>query len=195
MLLMIDNYDSFTYTLVNYFESLDQEVVVKRNDDITIDQIKQLNPTQIVISPGPRSPNEAGISLDVVANFYHKKPILGVCLGHQVIAQQFGAQVKRAKQVMHGKTSIITHSKKGMFQGLPNPLSVTRYHSLIVDHDTLPTFIEPTAWVETESQVNHDELMAMAMKEYPVMGVQFHPESVMSESGLAMLNNFVLTTK
>ena len=192
---MIDNYDSFTYTLVNYFESLDQEVVVKRNDDITIDQIKQLNPTQIVISPGPRSPNEAGISLDVVANFYHKKPILGVCLGHQVIAQQFGAQVKRAKQVMHGKTSIITHSKKGMFQGLPNPLSVTRYHSLIVDYDTLPTFIEPTAWVETESNVNHDELMAMAMKEYPVMGVQFHPESVMSESGLAMLNNFVLTTK
>jgi len=192
---MIDNYDSFTYTLVNYFESLDQEVVVKRNDDITINQIKQLNPTQIVISPGPRSPNEAGISLDVIANFYHKKPILGVCLGHQVIAQQFGAQVKRAKQVMHGKTSIITHSKKGMFQGLPNPLSVTRYHSLIVDHETLPTFIEPTAWVETESQVNHDELMAMAMKEYPVMGVQFHPESVMSESGLAMLNNFVLTTK
>ncbi|GAA0301881.1 aminodeoxychorismate/anthranilate synthase component II [Psychrosphaera haliotis] len=195
MLLMIDNYDSFTYTLVNYFESLDQEVVVKRNDDITISQIKQLNPTQIVISPGPRSPNEAGISLDVVANFYHKKPILGVCLGHQVIAQQFGAQVKRAKQVMHGKTSIITHSKKGMFQGLPNPLSVTRYHSLIVDHDTLPTFIEPTAWVETESKVNHDELMAMAMREYPVMGVQYHPESVMSESGLAMLNNFVLTTK
>ena len=192
---MIDNYDSFTYTLVNYFESLDQEVVVKRNDDITINQIKQLKPTQIVISPGPRSPNEAGISLDVVANFYHKKPILGVCLGHQVIAQQFGAQVKRAKQVMHGKTSIITHSKKGMFQDLPNPLSVTRYHSLIVDHDTLPTFIEPTAWVETESRVNHDELMAMAMKEYPVMGVQFHPESVMSESGLAMLNNFVLTTK
>lgn len=192
---MIDNYDSFTYTLVNYFESLGQEVVVKRNDDITISQIRQLNPTQIVISPGPRSPDEAGISLDVVANFYHKKPILGVCLGHQVIAQQFGAKVKRAKQVMHGKTSIITHSKKGMFDGLPNPLSVTRYHSLIVDHDTLPTFIEPTAWVETESQVNHDELMAMTMTEYPVMGVQFHPESVMSESGLAMLNNFVLTTK
>ena len=192
---MIDNYDSFTYTLVNYFESLDQEVVVKRNDDITVSQIKQLNPTQIVISPGPRSPNEAGISLDVVANFYHKKPILGVCLGHQVIAQQFGAQVKRAKQVMHGKTSIITHSKKGMFQGLPNPLSVTRYHSLIVDHDTLPNFIEPTAWVETESKIHHDELMAMTMKEYPVMGVQFHPESVMSESGLAMLKNFVLTTK
>ncbi|MDA8621568.1 aminodeoxychorismate/anthranilate synthase component II [Psychrosphaera sp.] len=194
MLLMIDNYDSFTYTLVNYFESLDQEVVVKRNDAVTINQIKQLNPSRIVISPGPRSPNEAGVSLDVVANFYKNTPILGVCLGHQVIAQHFGSKVKRAKQVMHGKTSNITHSKDGLFQGLPNPLSVTRYHSLIVDHHSLPSYIKPTAWVESLSQNNYDELMAMAMSEYPVMGVQFHPESVMSESGINMLNNFILTT-
>lgn len=194
MLLMIDNYDSFTYTLVNYFESLDQEIVVKRNDEITIDQIKSLNPERIVISPGPGTPNEAGLSLDVIKHFYKNKAILGVCLGHQVIGQYFGATVCKAQQVMHGKTSLIEHNESGIFTTLPNPLSVTRYHSLIVKPDTLPEYINPTAWVKPTSSDEAVELMALAMRDYAVMGVQFHPESVMSEHGLDMLNNFIKTT-
>lgn len=194
MLLMIDNYDSFTYTLVNYFESLDQEIVVKRNDEITIDQIKSLNPERIVISPGPGTPNEAGLSLDVIKHFYKNKAILGVCLGHQVIGQYFGATVCKAQQVMHGKTSLIEHNESGIFTALPNPLSVTRYHSLIVKPDTLPEYIDPTAWVKPTSSDEAVELMALAMRDYAVMGVQFHPESVMSEHGLDMLNNFIKTT-
>ncbi|GAB2990213.1 anthranilate synthase component II [Psychrosphaera aestuarii] len=194
MLLMIDNYDSFTYTLVNYFESLDQEIVVKRNDEITIDQIKSLNPERIVISPGPGTPNEAGLSLDVIKHFYKNKAILGVCLGHQVIGQYFGATVCKAQQVMHGKTSLIEHNESGIFTALPNPLSVTRYHSLIVKPDTLPEYIEPTAWVKPTSSDEAVELMALAMRDYAVMGVQFHPESVMSEHGLDMLNNFIKAT-
>lgn len=194
MLLMIDNYDSFTYTLVNYFESLDQEIVVKRNDEITIDQIKSLNPERIVISPGPGTPNEAGLSLDVIKHFYKNKAILGVCLGHQVIGQYFGATVCKAQQVMHGKTSLIEHNESGIFTALPNPLSVTRYHSLIVKPDTLPEYINPTAWVKPTSSDEAVELMALAMRDYAVMGVQFHPESVMSEHGLDMLNNFIKTT-
>lgn len=194
MLLMIDNYDSFTYTLVNYFEALDQEIVVKRNDEITIEQIKSLNPSRIVISPGPGNPNEAGLSLDVVKHFYKSKAILGVCLGHQVIGQYFGATVCKAKRVMHGKTSLIEHNESGLFSGLPSPLSVTRYHSLIVQPETLPEYIVPTAWVKPQVSSETTELMALSMRDYAVMGVQFHPESVMSEHGLDMLNNFIKTT-
>lgn len=187
MLLMIDNYDSFTYTLVNYFESLDQDVLVKRNDELSVSDIRALNPERIVISPGPCSPNEAGVSLQTIEHFYQSKPILGVCLGHQVIAQQFGATVKRAPHVMHGKTSSISHQNSALFATLPSPMTVTRYHSLIADESTLPDFIKPVAWVDGPEK----ELMALEMTEYPVAGVQFHPESVMSEHGLTLLNNFL----
>ena len=191
MLLMIDNYDSFTFTLVNYLESLGQEVLVKRNDELSISQIAALNPDKIVLSPGPCSPNEAGISLQAVQHFYTKPPILGVCLGHQVIAQQFGANVVRANKVMHGKTSSITHNQTGLFANLPNPMTVTRYHSLIVEEQSLPEFIEPTAWVDQTLPKEQHGLMALSLKDYPVAGVQFHPESIMSEQGLKLLSNFL----
>lgn len=187
MLLMIDNYDSFTYTLVNYFESLDQEVLVKRNDELSLCDIADLNPQRIVLSPGPCSPNEAGISLQAIERFYKSKPILGVCLGHQAIAQQFGANVQKANQVMHGKTSPVLHNNESVFTGLPSPMTVTRYHSLIVEESGLPNFIQPTAWVDGPNR----ELMGLQMKDYPVAGVQFHPESVMSDHGLNLLNNFL----
>lgn len=190
MLLMIDNYDSFTYTLVQYFQSLDQDVKVVRNDELSIAAIKSLNPEHIVISPGPCSPNEAGLSLEIIKQFYQTTPIFGVCLGHQSIAQAFGADVIKAKKVMHGKTSLITHSENGLFRRAENPLQVTRYHSLIVDHNTLPDFIQPTAWGLEKNNVK-DELMALQLKDYPVAGVQFHPESVLTHQGMLILDNFL----
>lgn len=190
MLLMIDNYDSFTYNLVQYFQRLDQDVVVKRNDELSIADIRALNPEHIVISPGPCSPNEAGISLSVVEQLKGQFPILGICLGHQTIAQALGANVVRARAVMHGKTSKIRHSNQGMFRGLPDPMTVCRYHSLIVASDSLPPELEITAWTEDESQ-QVDEIMGLCHTDIALEGVQFHPEAVLTEKGLALLGNFI----
>ncbi|MFQ2037822.1 aminodeoxychorismate synthase component II [Aeromonas veronii] len=190
MLLLIDNYDSFTWNLVQYFGALGQEVVVKRNDELTLDAIAQLSPRFLVISPGPCTPNEAGISLDAISHFAGKLPILGVCLGHQSLAQAFGARVVRARQVMHGKTSLIRHRNEGVFKGLNNPLRVTRYHSLVVERDTLPDCFEITAWSE-HADGSFDEIMGLRHKTLPVEGVQFHPESVLSEQGHQLLANFL----
>lgn len=185
MILVIDNYDSFTYNLVQYLGELGQEIVVKRNDEIDIKGIEQLNPDHIMISPGPCSPNEAGISLDVIEYFKGKIPIIGVCLGHQSIGQAFGGEVVRADQLMHGKTSEIFHDGKGLFEGLENPFIATRYHSLIVRRETLPECLEITA------ETSAGEIMGLRHKEYPIEGVQFHPESIVTESGLTMLRNFL----
>ena len=190
MLLLIDNYDSFTWNLVQYFGSLGQEVVVRRNDELTLDTIAQLSPRYLVISPGPCTPNEAGISLDAIRHFAGKLPILGVCLGHQSLAQAFGARVVRARQVMHGKTSLIRHCNEGVFKGLNNPLRVTRYHSLVVERDTLPDCFEITAWSE-HADGSFDEIMGLRHKTLPVEGVQFHPESILSEQGHQLLANFL----
>ncbi|OCQ45150.1 anthranilate synthase component 2 [Aeromonas veronii] len=190
MLLLIDNYDSFTWNLVQYFGALGQEVVVKRNDELTLDAIAQLSPRFLVISPGPCTPNEAGISLDAISHFAGKLPILGVCLGHQSLAQAFGARVVRARQVMHGKTSLIRHRNEGVFKGLNNPLRVTRYHSLVVEHDTLPDCFDITAWSE-HADGSFDEIMGLRHKTLPVEGVQFHPESILSEQGHQLLANFL----
>lgn len=190
MLLMIDNYDSFTWNLVQYFGALGQEVVVKRNDELTLDAIAQLSPRFLVISPGPCTPNEAGISLDAISHFAGKLPILGVCLGHQSLAQAFGARVVRARQVMHGKTSLIRHRNEGVFKGLNNPLRVTRYHSLVVERDTLPDCFDITAWSE-HADGSFDEIMGLRHKTLPVEGVQFHPESILSEQGHQLLANFL----
>ena len=190
MLLMIDNYDSFTYNLVQYFQRLDQEVLVKRNDEISVSQIAQLNPQHIVISPGPCTPNEAGISLDVVAKLKGQLPILGICLGHQSIAQALGANVVRAKQVMHGKTSPIYHANQGVFTGLPNPLTVCRYHSLVVEKNSLPDELQITAWTETENG-QFDEIMGLVHNSLALEGVQFHPEAILTEQGLELLANFL----
>ena len=190
MLLMIDNYDSFTYNLVQYFQRLDQEVLVKRNDEITVSQIAQLNPQHIVISPGPCTPNEAGISLEVVAKLKGQLPILGICLGHQTIAQALGANVVRAKQVMHGKTSPIYHANQGVFTGLPNPLTVCRYHSLVVEKNSLPDELQITAWTETENG-QFDEIMGLVHNSLALEGVQFHPEAILTEQGLELLANFL----
>lgn len=190
LLLMIDNYDSFTFNLVHYFEALGQEVRVFRNDEITIDEVKQLKPQYIVISPGPGDPDTAGISLAVVKNFAGIIPILGVCLGHQCIAQHFGAKVEKAKRVMHGKTSNIRHVQQGLFSALNLPLQVTRYHSLIVNKASLPDELAITAWSETK-EGEFDEIMALAHKILPINSVQFHPESVLTEQGHNLLANFI----
>ncbi|RTR40705.1 aminodeoxychorismate/anthranilate synthase component II [Shewanella canadensis] len=187
MLLMIDNYDSFTFNLVQYFQQLGQEVVVKRNDEITIEQIASLKPTHLVISPGPCTPNEAGVSLSAIEYFAGKLPVLGVCLGHQAIAQVFGANVIRAKRVMHGKTSVIEHLGEGLFSKLNNPLTVTRYHSLLVD--SVPEQFKLDAWYD--DPVHGMEIMAMRHKTLPIYGVQFHPESVLTEQGHELLHNFL----
>jgi anthranilate synthase/aminodeoxychorismate synthase-like glutamine amidotransferase len=187
---MLDNYDSFTFNLVHYFQALGQEVVVARNDQITLTEIKALSPQYIVISPGPCSPNEAGLSLDIVKHFAGKVPLLGVCLGHQCIAQHYGATIDKARKVMHGKTSKIKHVEKGLFHQLNNPLTVTRYHSLIVNKETLPECLEVTAWSCDENGKN-DEIMALVHKTLPVASVQFHPESILTEQGMMLLDNFL----
>lgn len=187
MLLMIDNYDSFTFNLVQYFQALGEDIVVKRNDEITLADIESMSPTHIVISPGPCSPNEAGISLDVIRHFSGKQPILGVCLGHQVIAQVFGANVVRAKRVMHGKTSIIQHTGQRLFNGLNQPLTVARYHSLLVD--SLPEGFVLDAWYD--DPIHGKEIMAMSHKELPLYSVQFHPEAILTEQGYDLLSNFL----
>jgi len=190
MLLMIDNYDSFTYNLVQYLGELGADVHVYRNDQITLEQIATLRPTKIVISPGPCTPNEAGISMDVIRRFGCETPILGVCLGHQSIGQVFGGEVIHAREVMHGKTSPIHHSDQGVFNGLPNPLQATRYHSLIVARDSLPTCLDITAWTASESG-DIDEIMGFRHRELPIEGVQFHPESILTPQGHALLDNFL----
>ncbi|MEC6797711.1 aminodeoxychorismate/anthranilate synthase component II [Photobacterium sp. S4TG1] len=189
MLLLIDNYDSFTYNLYQYFCELGAEVVVVRNDEIDIAAIEALAPTHLVISPGPCTPNEAGISLQAIEYFAGKLPILGVCLGHQSLAQVFGGDVVRARQVMHGKTSPIYHTDCGVFKGLNNPLTVTRYHSLVVKVATLPDCFEITAWTELDGEF--DEIMGIRHKTLALEGVQFHPESILTEQGHQLLANFL----
>lgn len=189
MLLLIDNYDSFTYNLYQYFCELGAQVVVKRNDEIQLTDIEALSPSHLVISPGPCTPNEAGISLAAISHFADKLPILGVCLGHQALGQAFGARIVRARQVMHGKTTAICHSNQGVFQGLNQPLTVTRYHSLIIDAESLPACFEVTAWTEQEGKM--DEIMGIRHRTLPLEGVQFHPESILSEQGHQLLANFL----
>lgn len=190
MLLIIDNYDSFTYNLYQYFCELGIEVQVIRNDAIDIAGIEALNPTHIVISPGPCTPNDAGISLQVIAHFSTKLPILGVCLGHQALAQAFGGKIIRAQKVMHGKTSKIRHINQGVFKQLNHPLEVTRYHSLIVEKETLPACFKLTAWT-TDDDGQVDEIMGIMHQSLPLHGVQFHPESILSEQGHQLLQNFL----
>ena len=186
-ILMIDNYDSFTYNIVQYLYELGADVEVVRNDKITIDEIKNKeNIDAIVISPGPCSPNEAGISVDVVKQFKGIYPILGVCLGHQSIGAAFGAKIIKAKCLMHGKTSMIYHNEKGLFKGIPNPFEAVRYHSLVIDKNTLPEDIEITAWTEEDNEV-----MGIQHKKYPIWGIQFHPESILTSYGKELLNNFI----
>ncbi|MFK7915108.1 MAG: aminodeoxychorismate/anthranilate synthase component II [Pseudomonadales bacterium] len=189
MILMIDNYDSFTYNVVQYLGELGADVVVHRNDEITLAEIEALAPRKIVISPGPCTPNEAGISMEVVRTFKGQLPILGICLGHQSIGQVFGGDVVRAREVMHGKTSPIHHNNLGVFANLPQPLTATRYHSLIVDRQTLPDELEVTAWTETAD--GFDEIMGMRHREFDIEGVQFHPESIMTPDGHDLLKNFL----
>ena len=189
MILMIDNYDSFTYNIVQYLLELSADVDVRRNDEVNLDDIAQLNPEKIVISPGPCTPNEAGISMSCIERFGGTIPILGICLGHQSIGQVFGGQVVRAREVMHGKTSVIHHNQGGVFSELAQPLTATRYHSLVVDRQNLPDCLEITAWTEKDGQV--DEIMGLRHRELAVEGVQFHPESILSEHGHALLQNFL----
>jgi len=190
MLLMIDNYDSFTYNLVQYLGELKADVVVKRNDEISVEDIQALNPAHLVISPGPCTPNEAGVSIAAIKHFAGKVPILGVCLGHQSIGQAFGGKIVHAKQIMHGKTSLVHHKEFGVFRHLESPLQQTRYHSLVIEQETLPDCLEITAWTENEKG-ELDEIMGVRHKELAVEGVQFHPESILSEAGHAMLDNFL----
>lgn len=190
MILLIDNYDSFTYNVYQYLGELGANVSVIRNDEITVAQIERLAPEKIVVSPGPCTPNEAGISLAVIERFAGEIPLLGICLGHQAIGQAFGGEVRRARTVMHGKTSPIHHEGKGIFQGLPQPMTATRYHSLIVGWDTLPDCLEVTAWTETP-EGQRDEIMGLRHRTLPVEGVQFHPESIFSPEGKILLGNFL----
>lgn len=185
MILMIDNYDSFTFNLVQYLGELGEELVVKRNDEITISEIEELNPQFLMISPGPCSPNEAGISMKAIEHFAGKIPIFGVCLGHQSIAQVFGGDVIRAERLMHGKTSEMHHNGETIFKGMENPFTATRYHSLIVKNETLPDCLEVTAWTD------ENEIMAIRHKTLPIEGVQFHPESIMTTFGKDLLKNFI----
>jgi len=185
MLLMIDNYDSFTYNLVQYLGELGEEVSVFRNDEITLEQIEALHPSRIVISPGPCTPNEAGISVPLIQRFAGKLPILGVCLGHQSIGQAFGGKIVHAAQLMHGKTSDIRHKDAGVFHGLPNPLTATRYHSLVIEKKSLPACLEVTAWTDD------GEIMGVRHRDLPVEGVQFHPESILTDKGHELLANFL----
>lgn len=194
MVLMLDNYDSFTYNLVQYLLELGQEVTTWRNDEVGIDDIEKLNPSHIVISPGPCDPDQAGISLQVLERFVGEIPIFGVCLGHQSIGQFFGGKVVRAREVMHGKTSPIHHSGSGVFRGLPSPITQTRYHSLIVEASSIPECLNVTAWTQNELG-ERDEIMGLRHKTLPVEGVQFHPESILSEHGHRMLQNFLEDNK
>ncbi|CAN7585311.1 anthranilate synthase component II [Massilia sp. LjRoot122] len=185
MLLMIDNYDSFTYNIVQYLGELGEDVRTVRNDEITLAQIEAMAPERICISPGPKAPKDAGISLDILREFKGKLPILGVCLGHQAIGEAFGGNVIRAKQVMHGKTSLIAHTGEGVFKGLPSPFTVIRYHSLAIERSSLPDCLDVTAWTDD------GEIMGVRHKEYDIEGVQFHPESILSEHGHALFKNFL----
>lgn len=185
MILMIDNYDSFTYNLVQYIGELGYDCKVVRNDQITIDEIIRLNPEAIILSPGPCTPNEAGVCLPILTQLYDKFPIFGVCLGHQSIGQAFGGKVLRAPYLMHGKVSKIYHNNTGVFEGLPSPFTATRYHSLIVEKASLPADLEITAWTDD------DLIMGMRHKKYPIEGVQFHPESILTEHGHKMIDNFL----
>ena len=189
MLLMIDNYDSFTFNIVQYLGELGADVQVFRNDGISLEQIEDLAPEQLVISPGPCTPNEAGISVAAIRHFAGKLPILGVCLGHQSIGQAFGGQIVHAREVMHGKTSPVYHADTGVFSGLDNPFRATRYHSLVIDRASLPDCLEVTAWTERDGGV--DEIMGIRHREYDIQGVQFHPESILTEHGHQLLKNFL----
>ena len=187
--LVIDNYDSFTYNIVHYLQSLSADIAVRRNDEISIEDIDRAKPDAIVISPGPCTPKEAGISVDVIKRFYKEIPILGVCLGHQSIGYAFGAKIVRAKRLMHGKTSQIFHTGEGIFKNLKNPFTAVRYHSLVIDRETLSEILKITAWSEDE------EIMGIQHIEYPLFGVQFHPESILSEEGIKLLDNFLKIAK
>ena len=189
MLLMIDNYDSFTYNLVQYFGELGQEVVVHRNDQITIDRIEAMNPDHIVVSPGPCTPDEAGISLEAITHFAGRVPILGVCLGHQSIGQAFGGRIVKAREIMHGKTSMIEHQNEGVFSGLDNPFEATRYHSLVIEKASLPDCLAVTAWTDD------GEIMGVRHRHLAVEGVQFHPESILTRHGHDLLKNFLQYSK
>ncbi|MCT4593784.1 MAG: aminodeoxychorismate/anthranilate synthase component II [Anaeromicrobium sp.] len=189
MILMIDNYDSFTYNLVQYLSSLKEEVVVKRNDELTIHDIENLNPDIIILSPGPCTPNEAGICIEVVKKLKGKYPILGICLGHQTIGQVFGGKIIKALEPVHGKVHSIDHTNKGVFKGLNNPLNVTRYHSLVIDKNTLPDCLEVT------SLTKEGEIMGIKHKEFIIEGVQFHPEAILTEQGMELLHNFLKMAK
>ncbi len=190
MLLMIDNYDSFTYNLVQYFGELGADVRVLRNDQIDIAGLEELDPEQLVISPGPCTPNEAGISVDAIKHFASKKPILGVCLGHQSIAQAFGGKIIHAGKIMHGKTSMIHHANAGVFNAIANPFEATRYHSLVIEKSSLPDCLEVTAWTEDENGLM-DEIMGVRHKKHVIEGMQFHPESILTEHGHQLLKNFL----
>ncbi|GAA5070431.1 anthranilate synthase component II [Lysobacter panacisoli] len=194
MLLMIDNYDSFTYNLVQYLQALGAEVKVVRNDELSVAQIEALAPERIVVSPGPCTPNEAGVSVEVIRQLGPRIPVFGVCLGHQSLGQAYGGDVVRAKRIMHGKTSRIRHEGRGVFAGLPDNYEATRYHSLVVARDTLPESLEITAWTEVDDGAGgseFDEIMGLRHREHPVEGVQFHPESILTEHGHALLKNFL----
>jgi len=190
MILMIDNYDSFTYNVVQYLAELGADVKVYRNDEISISEMEALSPERIVISPGPCTPNEAGISVQAIKHFAGKLPILGICLGHQSIAQAFGGKIVRVKEVMHGKTSVIEHNNQGVFKGLSNDLTVCRYHSLVVAQASLPKELEITAWTH-DSQGQLDAIMGLKHRFLPLEGVQFHPEAILTQSGLELLANFI----
>ena len=194
MLLMIDNYDSFTYNLVQYFGELGVDVVVHRNDQITVQEIEKLDPKYIVISPGPCTPNEAGVSVDTIKHFAGKKPILGVCLGHQSIGQAFGGRIVHANAIMHGKTSMMYHNNVGVFRNITNPFEATRYHSLVIEKHSIPDCLEITAWTQNEKG-ELDEIMGVKHKEYAIEGIQFHPESILTKPGHDLLRNFLQAYK